>query len=339
MDKGFDVHKLDAGKASSSPGTLQDQCRAAVLGKTGVEKSEDIREKLNLPKPLIDFLTKSFGTKDFHINKDDVTAEDIAAETYKATCVLNKQSVILKCVPNSVLSEDNQVKIQKWRSKGIPNIQKCVVSFQEGHKEIFVLEDCGAGLDEIIKHCKSKDRQVNEESVWLFVKKFSEVMIKFQEKDFKYEDLKLEKICIDKDGDISLSSPIRFLNTEENNNQFAMSDSGSSAIYSPPETIIGEGVTDKSDVWVLGAIIYELAMLKPAYAISESDDYFSSVNKVVEGNKPDKLSEAFSSDLQSTIWSCLDVDTTQRPSWESLLQTAEAKCDGKSADLKAWLPA
>ena len=335
MAKSFDVHNLEAGKEPASS-SLQDRSRAAVLQKTGIDRSEDIRKQLNLPKLLLNFLTQQFGSNDFCINKDEVTAEDICSETYRATCVLNKQSVLLKCLPNSIMCEENKAKIQRWRSKRLIGIQKCIVSFQEGQKEIFVLEVEAESLDRVIKRLKSNETQIDESQIWCILQRITKILKALQEKELRYKDLKMDKIYINTDGAVFLSNPLRyFVDNSIDRDPFAVSDTGSSAIYTPPEVISGEESCIKSDVWILGAIFYELAMQKPAYAIADPANIFASLNKVVEGNKPENLSSAFSADLQSIIWSCLSVDTAQRPTLEILISKATEAT--RSMDLKNLL--
>lgn len=335
MAEGFDVHKQTGGKQAKES-TLEDKCRAAILGATGIDKAEDLRHKLNLPPPLISFLTKQFGSDDFFINSTDVTAEEISSETYNAVCTLNSQSVVMKCVPNHVMNEENSEIVQKWRSKELVGIQRCLVSFNEGQKEIFVLQGDLKNLKDVIADMKCKDKRADEGSLWHLLKKTVNVLQGLQAKNMQYRELELTKICLNKSGDVFLCNPIRYITENANNDPFAMSESGSNAIYTPPEIISGEEPTIKSTVWILGCVLYEVAMQKPAYT-TDGSDIFASLNEIVEGKKPDGLDSAFSSELQELIWSCLHVQMHERPNLEKLLIKAEEKAKNLTSNLEKWV--
>ena len=336
MAEGFDVHGQKSGKQAKES-TLQDKCRAAVLGATGIEKAEDLRGKLNLPAPLISFLTKQFGSDDFFINSEDVTAEDISSETYNAVCTLNNQSVMLKCIPTRAMNEETSELVQNWRNKELSGIQKCLVSFDEGQKEIFVLQGDLQNLKQLIDDMKCKDKRAEEVSLWELLEKVAKVLQGLQNKQLHYKDLDVGKICLDKAGQVSLYNPIRYITENANNDPFAISESGSSAIYTPPEIISGEESTIKSNIWVLGCALYEVAMQKPAYT-TDGSDIFASLNDIVEGKKPESLTSTFSADLQSMIWSCLQVQMHERPKLETLLMKAEEKLKNVTeSSLQKWL--
>ena len=335
MAEGFDVHRLTGDKETTNP-TLQDKCRAVILDASGIENSADLRKKLNLPGPLIDFLTKQFGSDDFFINKDDVTAEDISTETYKATCMLDKRNVLLKCIPNRILSEENREKIQAWRKKDLKGIQRCLVSFQEGQKEIFILEGGLHGLKDIIGIMKGKDMRPDEISIWYLMKRVAEILQSLQEKKLQYQELDMSKICITSTGDVCMYNPIRYISENPNNDPFAISESGSSVIYTPPEVISGEQPTIKSDIWIVGCVLYEVAMQKPAYSVTGTD-IFASLNEIVEGKMPETLDSDYSKELQKILTSCLHVQMQGRPGLETLLQKAEEKLKDGAYDFSKWL--
>eukprot|EP00112_Aurelia_sp_Birch-Aquarium-sp1_P023838 Seg7272.1 transcript_id=Seg7272.1/GoldUCD/mRNA.D3Y31 product="Serine/threonine-protein kinase Nek6" protein_id=Seg7272.1/GoldUCD/D3Y31 len=336
MADGFDVHKLTDDK-DTTQATLEDRCRAKVLEVTGIDQAEDLREKLDLPGPIIDFLTKRFGSSDFLINKHEVTAEDITAETYKATCVLNNQSVLLKCIPNSIMTEENREKEKIWKNKELKGIQRILLSFQEEKKEMYILGGGLCGLDDIVKSLKAKDTATDEVSLWFLLKETVQILIRLQAKDLRYDNLQLKKICLSKDGEILLFNPIRYITKNADNDPFAMSGSHSSAIYTPPELITGEEPSIKSDIWVIGCVLYEVAARKPAFVV-KGTDVFGSLNEIVEGNKPEGLGSAFSKDLKEIIDSCLKVTMHERPKLETLLMKAGDKLKNTKPDLKNWLP-
>ena len=334
MAEGFDVHQQRSGKQAKES-TLQDQCRAAVLKTTGIEKAEDLSKKLNLPASLITFLTKQFGSDDFFINSDDVTAENISTETYNAICTCTKQSVMLKCIRRQIV-EDTIASIEKWTKKELNGIQKCLVSFNEAEKGIFVLQGDLKNLKKVVDDMTCKDKQADEGSLWELLKKLATILQSLQGKDMHYRDLEVSKVCLDNSGDVWLYNPIIDANENANNDPFAVSETRASAIYTPPEVITGEQSTIKSNVWILGCILYEVAMQKPCYK-TDGSDIFASLNEIVEGKKPEIMYSRFSKELREIIWSCLNVQIQERPNLETLISAADEQLKNKTGNLKRWL--
>lgn len=335
MAEGFDVHDQKGGKQTKES-TLEDKCRAAILAAAGIDNAEDLRGKLELPKSLISFLTEKFGSDDFFINSDDVTADDICAETYNAICTLNKQSVVLKCIPYRVMNPEKSELLQKWRNEMLSGIQKCLVSFREGQKDIYVLQGDLMDLKKIVENMKRKGRQTDEASLWHLLEKIVQVLQGLQDKKMQYKNLELSRICLDKSGKVWLSNPIRYIDENSDNDPFAVSGSGSNSIYTPPEIISGEAPTIKSTVWVIGCIMYEVAMKKPAFA-TDGTNIFVSLSAIVEGRKPESLRGTYSSELQETIWSCLKTEKHERLSLKNLLMKAVANSKKQECCLKEWI--
>ena len=334
MADGFDVHQQRGGKQAKES-TLQDQCRAAVLRSTGIEKAQDLSKELNLPAPLLSFLTKRFGSDDFFINSDDVTAENISTETYNAICTFSKQSVVLKCIRRKIM-EENMASIQQWTNKELNGIQKCLVSFNEAAKGIFVLQGDLKNLKKVVDDMTCKDKQADEGSLWDLLKKLASILLSLQAKNMHYRDLEVSKVCLDNSGAVWLCNPIIGANENANNDAFAVSETGASAIYTPPEVISGDQPTMKSNVWILGCILYEVAMQKPCYK-TDGGDIFAALNDIVEGKKPENLYSGFSKELQEIIWSCLQVQAQERPNLETLISAANEQLKNKTGNLKRWL--
>lgn len=70
-----------------------------------------------------------------------------------------------------------------------------------------------------------------------------------------------------------------------------------------------------SDIWSLGAVLYEMVALNPPFTARDMKGLY---NKVVKGVYP-KIPTSYSSDLSSMISSLLKVDPKKRPSTEQIL--------------------
>jgi NIMA (never in mitosis gene a)-related kinase len=71
-----------------------------------------------------------------------------------------------------------------------------------------------------------------------------------------------------------------------------------------------------SDIWSLGAVLYEMVALSPPFTARDMKGLY---NKVIKGVYP-KIPSQFSSDMSSMIASLLQVDPKKRPGCEQILQ-------------------
>lgn len=80
--------------------------------------------------------------------------------------------------------------------------------------------------------------------------------------------------------------------------------------YASPEVWDDKPYDHKSDIWSVGCIIYEMAMLKPPF---RSQDMEGLYKKVQKGVYP-KLSKRYSDELSLLIKQMLEVNPKARPS-------------------------
>lgn len=91
--------------------------------------------------------------------------------------------------------------------------------------------------------------------------------------------------------------------------------------YMSPEQLNEVKYNEKSDIWSLGCLIYELAALVPPFDASNQQELRLRVNTGMFK----KLPSCYSEDLNTTIKLMLQRDSSQRPSTEDLLARGIAK--------------
>ena len=170
----------------------------------------------------------------------------------------------------------------------------------------------------MIKRAQEKQDPIAEDVIWSI---FTQVAIGLNEchnhKKGKilHRDLKPQNIFVTeshqiKIGDFGLSKQL------DQNDDGTLTNVGT-PYYMSPELVDQIEYNDKSDVWSLGAIVYELCMLEPLF---KSDGIFQLSRKIKEG-KTQRISATFSDELDRVINLMLEVRHEKRPSINELLKT------------------
>ena len=88
-----------------------------------------------------------------------------------------------------------------------------------------------------------------------------------------------------------------------------------------PEQINELEYDEKTDIWSLGCVIYELVSLIPPFT---AGNHLALAQKILAG-KIERIPERYSEDLQEVIQQMLNVDSTRRPSVEELIKLPKIK--------------
>lgn len=112
-----------------------------------------------------------------------------------------------------------------------------------------------------------------------------------------------------------------------------------------PEQIDGKAYNEKSDIWSLGCVLYELCMLRPPFIANNTLALALRIRKCI---KPDLDTQHYSSDLTNVINSMMEVNPDKRPDigqlmklpqvsvriWEIRLQEKYVKIRTKEEDVR-----
>jgi len=184
-------------------------------------------------------------------------------------------------------------------------------------KIFIVMEFCeGGDMGHVIKRCKREKDYIPEDLVW---KIFMQVVLalhechKRKEGKILHRDLKPANIFLDanmnvKLGDFGLS---RIMGMES---VYAYSHVGT-PYYMSPEQFNEARYNEKSDIWSLGCLLYEIASLNPPFEATTR----ANLGKKIRSGKVERLPPNYSEELQRVICWMLSVDTEVRPSVEDLL--------------------
>ena len=98
--------------------------------------------------------------------------------------------------------------------------------------------------------------------------------------------------------------------------------------YISPELCEGKSYDEKSDIWALGCVLYEIVSLRRAF---DAPNLPALVLKIMRGTVA-PVSETYSQGLQSLILSILHLDPAERPTLGQIL--ARPICQDALLDLQ-----
>ena len=135
-------------------------------------------------------------------------------------------------------------------------------------------------------------------------------------KKIVHADLKPHNVLLHgKDYDVKLADFGISQALSRNYNQ--LHEMAGSLAYSSPELLSGEPYNEKTDVWALGCLLYEMITLKLAYGGGSEE----SIRQRIIDKDPPSFSKTVSDDLRVLYDMCMKKDPKERASVKQLLQT------------------
>ena len=196
------------------------------------------------------------------------------------------------------------------RSLEHPNIVRYLDSFLDQEQLYIVLEWAGRGdLKNLISDHRRRGVRMRESAVWCLFSQCCEAVRHCHERRIIHRDIKPSNIFVMDDGTLKLGDLGlgRYLDLQS---ILAFSQVGT-PLYMSPEVLNGAGHHFASDVWSLGCLLYELAVLKSPFAEKglTMDRLFL---KIVRGDFP-RIVRDFFPRLSRVVDSMLNVEAKNRP--------------------------
>ncbi|XP_071201856.1 serine/threonine-protein kinase Nek1 isoform X3 [Salvelinus alpinus] len=193
-----------------------------------------------------------------------------------------------------------------------PNIVQYKESFEECGCLYIVMDYCEGG--DLFKTINSqKGVQFPEEQILDWLVQICLALKHVHDRKILHRDIKSQNIFLTKDGTIQLGDfgIARVLNSTV---ELARTCIGT-PYYLSPEICENKPYNNKSDVWALGCVLYEMCTLKHAF---EAGNMKNLVLKIIRGSYP-PVSTHYSQDLRSLMGQLFRRNPRERPSVSSIL--------------------
>lgn len=196
-----------------------------------------------------------------------------------------------------------------------------VIGFREAYLEEDTRELCivmdfagGGDLAKKIRECRERRIRFPESLVVRFFYQLTSALLELHAHQVIHRDLKTANVFLTEDlrslklGDLNVSKIVK--------NRFAVTQTGT-PFYASPEVWREEPYNEKTDIWSLGCVMYEVCMLRPPFNAADMDGLYAKVQDC----EMEAFDSFYSAPLQATIRKCLDLNPSKRPSCERLLKS------------------
>ena len=259
---------------------------------------------------------------------------------YKAKKKDDNNIYVIKQISLLGLTKDqkNEVKQESEILKKIKSkyVVKYYDSFEEDNKLNIVMEYCESGdLSQFIENQKKTSVLLHEDVIWKFFIKITLGLADIHKIKILHRDLKSLNIFLKQEKDVRVGD----LGVAKVLNQtfFAKTFIGT-PYYLSPEICEDKPYNDKSDVWALGCILYELCTYHHPFTARSQGGL---ILKILNEN-PKPINDYYSKDLRHLIKVIFDKDYQKRPSCLDILKMnfviEKAKSLGIFEDIKNSFP-
>ena len=237
---------------------------------------------------------------------------------YQVSHKKTKEIYVIKQIPLYDLSQEeiSNVKLEAKILKTINSnyVVKYYDSFEENNHLNIVMEYCNGGdLGQYIDSNKEKNEKISEELIWLIFIKITLGLAAIHKLKILHRDLKTLNIFLSKNLEIKIGDlgVAKILN---NSGSFANTLIGT-PYYLSPELCEEKPYNNKSDIWALGCILYELCTFKHPFSAKSQAGL---IIKILKEN-PEPIGNEYSSELQNILNNIFDKNMEKRPSCFNLL--------------------
>ena len=267
------------------------------------------------------------GLKDFSIKH--LLGKGSYGSVYKVQRKSDKLEYAMKEVNIKQLNhrerEEAVNEIRLLASVQHPNIIRYCEAFLERDSLYIVTDFASKGdLHKRIKKQKTKKRPFSEDVIWRYFAQICSGVQALHAKRVLHRDLKPKNIFLTQADGIQIGD---LGCSKLNKKHFAKTQVGT-PYYMSPEIWMRRPYNEKSDVWALGCLLYEMVAFHPPFL---ADD-MNALSHKVRNCPPARYSGRWSSDMNGLITRLLSKDPARRPTVSEILAMS---CVAKHVDAKA----
>ncbi len=251
------------------------------------------------------------GRNILHYHIEEKLGEGGMGIVYKALDTKLKRYVAIKFLPHHIAhNTEERLRFEKEAqaaaSLNHSNITQ-IYAFEEENGNAFISMELinGIELKEKIKETKLSVDEIISISI-----KIAEGLKEAHHKGIIHRDIKSSNIMITDKGDLKIMD-FGLAEIDGDMNLSLVGSTVGTAAYMSPEQAQNEEIDERTDIWSLGIVIYEMAAGKPPF----SGNYEQAVIYSLINQEPAPISEARSdipADLSSIINKCLKKNKDER---------------------------
>jgi NIMA (never in mitosis gene a)-related kinase len=193
------------------------------------------------------------------------------------------------------------------------HIVKYYDSFLEKNFLNIIMEYCSGG-DLCVLLKQQFGRPLPENKIWKYFIEICLALEYIHRKKILHRDIKTMNVFLDKNEQVRIGD-LGVAKVLQDNSNFAHTMVGT-PFYLSPEMCEEKPYNEKSDVWALGCVLYEMCTFRHPF---EAKTQAALILRIIRG-KYDSIPSIYSKDLVEMIDSCLRRDHNMRPTVSAILQ-------------------
>ena len=186
-----------------------------------------------------------------------------------------------------------------------------------------VTEYCAGGdLFELIERTREAEVRFEEAQIVKWLAQLASAVKYLHDRRVLHRDIKSQNIFLTKAGDVRIGD-FGLCRVLEHTADLAMTVTGT-PFYMAPEVCANLPYSTASDVWSVGCVVYELAMLRHTF---DGSNLLSLVYAILQGDY-ERVGAPYSPELSQLVDACLQREPSKRPKIFTILQNPLVRAAG-----------
>lgn len=244
---------------------------------------------------------------------------------YKALFKYDQKIYVLKekKLPELGRRKDIMNEVKLLEQLRHPNVVACEGWFRDLSRDtlFMVLEYCeGGDLNSLIERRKKTRSYYTEEEIWFIFGQICRGLRHLHEHGIIHRDLKALNVLTNNDQTVYKLADLG-VSRQLSEQTMLVNTFYGTPLYLSPELIENKAYNEKTDIWSLGILLYELCMLRPPF---QGNTLMALAKNVLKGEY-DPIPSQYSKYLVKCIAWLLNKDYRKRPNIAQILELVEKR--------------